>query len=593
MLSIRTTVITRAANGLRLLAVVAFLCAGLALQAPAAQVTATVDRNVVTQGEGLNLTLTFQGVQVPGQPQLPPIPGFDLDASRVSSGFSMINGAVQQSFTYVLVPKSVGDFTIPTMVFQAGGRAMQTQPIQVKVIKAGSSVSGGNSDLPLAFGKVVLSKTNLYVGEMFTIELQLYVHASRRGGLQSVGKVFEDGFRLSEFRGPSRKDVQFKGQPYRMDSYVAVATVVKAGTFDSGPVAMQMAFTRPSFFGESIESQHRLAADPVVVQVSSVPTASAPPNYSGALGNFALSVAASPTNIAVGDPITVRAVISGRGQFESLSLPAQPDWREFKTYAPTSVLVTNDGIGIACTKTFEQVVIPQNHEVKFLPPFRFTFFDPDAKQFRVLSGPPIPLHVRPGVGTVGPLPTLAGLTNKSEQPEKQPEIATIKVHLDAPERARRPLFQQGWFLGLQAVPPVVWLSLLIRRRQAESLARNPRLLRQRQVARVVEEGMRQLNAAAGGNKSDEFFATLFRLLQEQIGERLDLPATAITEAVVEEKLRPLGVQRETLHALQSLFQECNLARYAPARGKGELGAMIPKVQSVLEALKQLPQEGRK
>jgi len=40
---------------------------------------------------------------------------------------------------------------------------------------------------------------------------------------------------------------------------------------------------------------------------------------------------------------------------------------------------------------------------------------------------------------------------------------------------------------------------------------------------------------------EAFFATLFRLLQEQLGERLELPASSITEAVIEEHLRPRGV----------------------------------------------------
>ena len=44
-----------------------------------------------------------------------------------------------------------------------------------------------------------------------------------------------------------------------------------------------------------------------------------------------------------------------------------------------------------------------------------------------------------------------------------------------------------------------------------------------------------VNLASGSLiDSDQFFATLSRLLQEQLGERLDLPASAITEAVIEE-----------------------------------------------------------
>jgi len=90
---------------------------------------------------------------------------------------------------------------------------------------------------------------------------------------------------------------------------------------------------------------------------------------------------------------------------------------------------------------------------------------------------------------------------------------------------------------------------------------------------------------AAEKNSDEFFATLFRLLQEQLGERLDLPASAITEAVIDERLRPRGVNGETLASLHELFQTCNLARYAPIKSSQELAAIIPKLEAALNQLR--------
>ena len=77
------------------------------------------------------------------------------------------------------------------------------------------------------------------------------------------------------------------------------------------------------------------------------------------------------------------------------------------------------------------------------------------------------------------------------------------------------------------------------------------------------------------------------LVNQQLGERLDLPASAITEAIVEERLHPLGVPETTLAALRELFQTCNLARYAPIRTSQELAAIIPKFEAVLRDLQGL------
>ena len=103
----------------------------------------------------------------------------------------------------------------------------------------------------------------------------------------------------------------------------------------------------------------------------------------------------------------------------------------------------------------------------------------------------------------------------------------------------------------------------------------------------MRNGLAELRKLAAENNSDQFFASLFRLLQEQIGERLDLPASAITEAVIEEHLLPRGLPDSIIVPLQELFQLCNLARYAPIRTSQELAAIIPKFESVADSLQKL------
>jgi hypothetical protein len=163
----------------------------------------------------------------------------------------------------------------------------------------------------------------------------------------------------------------------------------------------------------------------------------------------------------------------------------------------------------------------------------------------------------------------------------------IKVHLGAISPAARPLFGQSWFLALQLLPPVLWLGLLARRKFRESLSRNPRLRRQRQVARLTAEGLEQLRRHAAGGETEQFFALVFRLLQEQIGERLDVPASAITEAVVDDRLAALGLETALLTELRQLFQECNLARYAATQSSAAMDALVPRVRCALEGLRQV------
>jgi hypothetical protein len=122
------------------------------------------------------------------------------------------------------------------------------------------------------------------------------------------------------------------------------------------------------------------------------------------------------------------------------------------------------------------------------------------------------------------------------------------------------------------------------RKRTDNLANNPRLRRQRHVAQLVRDGLNDLHRLAAENNSDDFFATLFRLLQEQLGERLDCPASSITEAVIDERLALQGAPETTLAGLRELFQLCNQARYAPLRSSGELAAVISQFETTVHEL---------
>jgi hypothetical protein len=244
-----------------------------------------------------------------------------------------------------------------------------------------------------------------------------------------------------------------------------------------------------------------------------------------------------------------------------------------------------DQLGLQGTKSFEQIVVPQSPDIKELPPISFSFFDPERKSFQTLKHPATPLEVRAGGATVAP--TVLANRSTRDTPAPTQDIVANKQHLGTLAQVGPPLVLQPWFVALQGVPMLAFFSALVWRKRTDSLANNPRLRRQRQVAQVVREGLGQLREFAVQNKSDDFFATLFHLLQEQLGERLEVPASSITEAVIEEQLRPRNVPDTVLNPLHELFQTCNLARYAPIKSSQQLAALVPRVEGLLREIQGL------
>jgi hypothetical protein len=405
-----------------------------------------------------------------------------------------------------------------------------------------------------------------------------------------------EGFTLGKMAEGQQRQVQVGNAVYTMIPVAVPIRPIKTGPMVLGPVTANVVVELPTpnrrrdpldqfgfrdFFGRGGEQkQLLLATEPVEVQAVPLPAAGAPAQFTGAVGQFRLNVTVGPTNVGVGDPITVKVQIAGRGALENLELPGQTAWADFKTYPPTSKVETSDPLGMEGVKVFEQVVVPEKADISELPEFAFSFFDPEVKQYRVLKQPAVALVVRPSGAAV--LPTVAaGQGREKDLPPPAQDIVGIKQRFGAPAQATAPLMTRPWFLAFQGLPALAWLAVVGWRKRADQLARNPRLRRQRQVARTIQEGLTALRVHANGNNSDEFFALMFRLLQEQLGERLDLPASAITEVVIEERLRPAGVEDGLIKELDALFQACNQARYAPVRSATELTALIPRLETAL------------
>lgn len=559
--------------------------------AAAATFTTSLDRDTVILGESVTLTFKFEGVQTGGMPKLPVIPGLQ-PTGGTSSGFNSSTGPdgktqVVQTFAMPFATERVGDITIPGFTIEVAGQKFSSTPLTLKVLREDPNTPPADLATNQVFLWLALPKKELFIGEILVAELRLYLR-SEIGNISdlNIPNVSGDGYNA----GPLNRAAQFQRRvgnaTYTVLPFNFTLAPVKNGRLTVGPLAGTVViYGGPQdVFGRYRQSaQASFSSEPQQLSVLPVPQENAPANFTGAVGNYTMNVSVGPTNVATGDPITVRVQISGRGALNGLMLPEQTAWGDFKSYPPTAKVETTDALGLQGAKTFEQVISPENADIQELPPFAFSFFDPETKIFRTLTHPATKLIVRPGGAVVAPTIAATSKPSSTEAPQ-QVDIVPIKQWLgNLSERNRAPGMSRT-FLVWNLTPLVAFLGVVVWRKRTDALVNNPRLRRQRQVEATLRAGLARLRELASQNKSEDFFAELIRLLQEKLGERLDLPASAITEAVIDEKLRPRGLPDSMLDDLRELFQMTNLVRYAPIKSSHELAALIPKLESALRKL---------
>ena len=555
----------------------------------AVSVKSQLDRTSVMAGETVTLNVVVEGARPERAETFPAIAGISVQYQGISQNITSVNGqtSVKHILSYAVSAAQPGQYTLPAITITVEGAPYQTQPVTLTVTKADPSTLNR-----YAFLRLNVSREEVYVGEIFPVELQLYVVDAEN---PQQPQLKSDGFVIHKRLEPTQSQAQVGNVMYTVVTFKMSVSAAKAGKLPLGPAEMGLTLkirARPDpndVFGVFGRFQRRpvtLTSTPVELNVLPLP-APVPPDFSGAIGTFDWTVNSSPITLVVGDPITLKIAIRGRGNLDNLKLPAL-NWQGFKSYEPNTTSAPTDPLGIEGSKSFEQVIVPQEATIKEIPPLSVSYFDPAQKAYKMMTHPATALKITPGLNTG---PSSSTLTRRSETDEELAapnDIVHIKSTPGSVLALAPPLVQQPWFLFLQLIPLAGVIGVTIWRKRQDQLANNPRLRRKIEVQHFVESGLAELRALASSQQVDAFYVLLFRLLQEQLGERLNLPASAITEAVLEDRLASRGATPDLVQRLHRLFQICNQARYAPMRTDSELLLVSSDLEKALRDLQQLP-----
>jgi len=547
-----------------------------------------LDRDTIMAGETATLTVTVEGGTPKSIENFPPASGLSVNYRGTSQSTTIVNGnaTFRHILNFTVQAAQPGEYLIPSVRVTVDSAQYPTEPLRLTVTR--NDVNAANR---YAFLKLNVPKQEIFVGEIMPVEVQLYVTEAES---YQPPQLKSDGFVIHKQAEATRAQTQIGNMIYNVLTFRMSVSAAKAGPLTLGPAEGSLVLrlrgqADPNDFFGFARFQRRpvnLASEAAPVQVLPLPSADAPPDFSGAIGNFTWSVTAGPASVSAGDPITLKIVVSGRGNLDNLKLP-ELNWPDFKVYAPNAVVAPQDPLGLSGTKTFEQVIAPQSATVREIPELSLAYFDPGQKKYVRLTHGAMPLTVRPSAGGQAIPTVLAGKNTDPDEPRQRTDIVHIKTDPGVLAAAAPPLALRPWFWFLQALPVAGFLAASLWRARQDRLANNPRLRRRIEVSKMVSSGVAELRQLAQANQADPFFALVFRLLQEQLGERLDLPGSAITEAVLDEHLPRRGAPPELIERLHALFQLCNQARYAPVQTNEALQAVASNLEKALGDLQQL------
>ena len=591
------------------------LCLPAKIYAQDIHVEAVTSSHKVALGSSLNLTLKVTGTNHVDPVDLPTINGFDVRYLGPATQISIINGHSSSSIAhnYSLFSLKVGQFEIPAIHVNIDGKTYTTEPIPVEVVDSSEALGSSSAEQASPndatqlqdkiFVVLKVPKKEVYLGELVPVKILFFVTGLSIGDLQ-YPKIEGIGYKKDDLKEPEQYEQIVKGVPYKIVEFNTTVYPTRTGQITLGPVKMQCnilvkdssqdhspfdnSLFNDDFFGNFFNQYERrpiaLQSEPVDLNVLELPQEGRPQDFSDAVGHFDFDVNASPSEVKVGDPVTLKMTIQGKGNLAAIQFPRLKEDDQIKLYEPT---IKEQGD----VKTFEQVVIPNSDQVQEIPALGLTYFDVDAKQYRTITKGPFPIIVKQlppeeSLKVVG----LDKTISSPRVPEGTPEvlgqdIVYIKESPGSFVLRSRVFYQKLGYLLIIILGFIVWLAFNIIYFQTRRLETDTVYAKRLHAPREAKKGLKHAFNLIASEKTREFYDALFKTWQQYLAHKWHWPLGNVTSTAIQELLISKKVDAKIIENVQKIFEECEAVRFAPVHiEKTRMSDSLKRVEEVIDYL---------
>lgn len=558
-----------------------------------------------------------------------------ISGPNQSTGMTIVNGSVSQykTVSFILQPTKTGKFTIAGATAMIDGKKMQSNPVTIQVDQGASSTNHYQPPAPPAwpgeepeyqkdylvkpgedinekikknlFVKVLVSKTNCYVGEPIVATYKLY---SR---LQSESRVTRhpslNGFSVYDMVDPAADNSSVEnvnGKPFAVHIIRKAQLIpLQAGNVALDPVELEntVHFLKPDpqqhkrsnnplqeLFdrfagteeGERIEQHVTLESKPVEISIKPLPAENRPADFNGAVGKFSINANLESKNILADDAATLKLTVKGTGNLPVVNAP-NVNWPAgIEDYAANAKEEIDKTVApMNGLKTFEYKFIPSRAGNFEIPSISFSYFDPVSATYKLLTSEPLSFIVKPGA------------QHKSGRTAPIKEDSTAKISSGTRRFINDHL---EWIFG-SFILAGLGIFLLYQNQRAKKIMLEKKLAEKEAQRRALEA----LALEQSSLKTDPllecrnllakgyyvgFYSELNRALWNEMADKLKIRASELNKHHVAERLREAGWNNEDMSLLQDTLNECEVKLYTPDHDESDLHRILKDAEVIISRL---------
>ena len=494
-------------------------------------------------------------------------------SQSISSSF--INGkrSFSKSYTYVLRPKKQGQLIIDSASISIDNTVYTTDPKTVLVTAPIDNPNAPKTAQDIAdeslYLVATLSNDKPYLNQGVLVTYTLYF--SPRVYINNFIPVENPTYKNFWSQDLPIKEYETRRTTFKNESFNAVdlKTVVlypqKSGSLALDPFALELYVQIPTgrrdFFGDPImrSATKTVKAGDLSINVKDLPEQGKPSNYSGAVGDFKLSVDASRTSLEANESTQIKVKIAGKGNLKLLSVPELSLPSALEKYDPEytdDVRVNREGMNGSVSNSY--TVVPRYAGSYPVNPIEFTYFDPNSKSYKTLNSDPFDLTVEgssvlPNTSASAPIvekntPTSSGFKSNAYQTS----LVTIVTS---------PWFESNTFYIILALLVIIGFTInsIINALKANLGSSDQGT--KKALPKKIKALLKRAEKLAK-EQNPEFYSIASEILFSGLEKYSGVDLSTASKQEREEKLQTLGADTNLIERINAINNRILLVRYS-------------------------------
>ena len=484
------------------------------------------------------------------------------------------NGKVSfsQSYTYIIQPKSIGTYTIPSASIQINNKTLKSNAVKINVLKALATPKDPNDPEYIANQNVHLvaeiSKSKPFVGEGIYVEYKLYVSEniavkdfSVTESPQYIGFWNQD----IKINNLQIKNGVYNGENYR---YIvlkrALLIPTKSGKLVIEPMRMNILIGVPTgrgdFFGNPITQNltKAFSSPKRNIRVKELPLQGKPESFTGAVGDFGFAITSSRNDLKANESSQIKVAVTGKGNLKLFEIPKIETPKELEIFTPEhKEKIRTTLTGLRGTIYDLYTIVPQFKGKYKIPKVAFSFFSLSEKKYKTITTEDLFVNVLEGKEII---------TTTNNNLKKEVTITGSNFRYIQTKSTFTPIIKEDFFksklfyilliLPLIAIP----IGILIYNKTTE---RNSDLVgvKQRKADRLAKKYLSEAKKQLG--QKEEFYIALEKALHNYLKAKLQIETTDISKDKITKILLSKNVDNKDIKEFITVLDDCDFARYTP------------------------------